>query len=298
MTLLVAIKVPTAHLNPLRQPLNFSEPCIVMGVDTRFTLLNSKHAPIDDAMKIWRVSSCSIAGYSGDVELAERAFYSAFTASEIRRLSTNPRFMLVAIGGYLQYWGKVLKERRNVIPTVVFVGLHSGPRRFELWEMRSALGFSARRRSGINIAGSGAEAFRPVLRKEIEHAVRSWAAPAKTGLKIETDDNGKPRLVAAKQGDRIEIQPNQVGGFALGAVDLIVSKAGLSHVGGWSRVLVMRENGVFPIYGHVVAPQKRAISRDDLRGYIPRVAPRQFEAPLIDEFGGFPKGESVLIRFS
>lgn len=298
MTLLVAIKVPTNHLNPLRQPISFSEPCIVMGADTRFTFLNNKQTPIDDAMKIWRVSNCSIAGYSGDVELAERAFYSAFAASEAHNLGDKPSFMLMAIEKYLQYWAKNIKKRRQLSQTVVFVGLHRAPQRFELWDLRSTLGFSPRRRSGVNITGSGAEKFKPILRKEIEHTTRSWASSIKSGLKIERDAQGHPRIVEREKYEKAKINPVQIGGFVLVTVDLVVTKAGLSNVGGWSRVLVMKEDGVFSIYGQVVAPQSRPVSRVDLRGYIPRVAPRQFDAPLIDHAGAFPQGHLIRLQFS
>ena len=295
MTLLVAVKIPTKNLNPSKRPLRFIEPGIIIAADTRFSYRPGTKV-VDDAQKLWPLCDTAFAGYAGDVEISERALLSAHCAVRENRRWDDPGYVTSALRAYLRYWRRVFSARRKIWPIIIFLGLRTPNGRFKLFELRDDKNFDLLPRSGMRAEGTGAERFKPVFDQEVDHITHGWAAPARSGYKFVQGDAGV-EMLPRTPSDLIEIPMISVANLILAAVDVVVDKAGLKDVGGWTQLITLSERGM-------IAPKARRsrtgaewvdITRHELRSRT-EMTGAEFEVPLLDGNCRFPKGARIKIQ--
>jgi hypothetical protein len=94
MTLLVAAKVLSKNLNPESRPIQFLERGIILAEDTRFIYPGSE--VIDDAQKNYTFGDWALAGYSGLVDVAERALICSTIAHNHHNWQRPDRLTLIS----------------------------------------------------------------------------------------------------------------------------------------------------------------------------------------------------------
>ncbi|MCH8154387.1 MAG: hypothetical protein IH786_03840 [Proteobacteria bacterium] len=281
MTLLVASKVPTSHLNPNRRPIRFEESGIVMLADTRITYRDSPQKE-DDARKIWPLAGRAIAGYTGSVLTAEPALAGCYSALQQHRWEQSNTIVLAIKNYLIHFHGKNLAPRQ----TTVLVGAREVSGRFNMYELSSANGFEIQLRDGVIPRGSGGKTFCQQLPVEIECTTQQWAARARSGFKFVLRD-GRPHAVRASPSEKIPVRLVNVATLLVSTADLVVQKAGLKSVGGLTYVRGLNADGIVPF----VAKRKSAadgkwydVTPDDVRTYS-EITGLAYEIPPMDEFG-------------
>jgi hypothetical protein len=295
MTLLVAVKVPTRELNPMKRPIRFIEPGIVIVADSRFSHVSGANR-IDDAQKLWPLNSFACAGYAGDVAMAEKALLSSHVALRHSDRGQDPNYVTMAVATYLQYWQITISKQRRVEPTTVLVGFHAPGRRPRLFRLQHYDGYVPRQPSGRIAVGSGASHFNFVFSQEVEHVTYAWAAPARTGYKIEVE-HGIPTLLPRHSSDLINIPTISVANLVVSSVDRSFHEDGLSDVGGMTQVITLTDQGMyFPsVRGSDTGAEWYDVTQHELRSSS-EMGGGQFEVPLLDKFGKLEMSNKVSIR--
>lgn len=281
MTLCVAAKVPSKRLNPKRRPLRFIEKGLVLVADTRFTYPPGPRV-IDDAQKLWWLADWVIAGYAGDVEIAEPALLSVHNAIEHHGWRKSVTIAL-AVKNYLRYWHRKVSDRRRATSVDVLLGIRSGNSRFRLYWLNSANGYRVQERDGIFQRGSGADSFKKAIEVEIDHFTSQWSAPARSGYKLE-DQEGRVACVPRKPSDLVDVRLIDVECLLMGTVDLIVQKAGLADVGGLTQVLALTKDGVYSPKGKrlgAVDGRWHDLTTRDVRSNL-HIAQTRYKVPYMD----------------
>jgi len=282
MTLCVAVTVPCKALNPMRRPLAFSEPGIVLAADTRFVWLDGSRI-VDDGIKIWPLNDWAIAGFSGDVELGEVALFSMRLTLRDWRFRNHDKIA----GGtrnWLRYHQRTVSRNRDPLPIEVLLCIHdAGVDEFLLYVLSSQENFEPTRREGVVPIGSGAARFEQAFPTKVDWYTHQWSAPVRTGLKLV--QVGENVAVEPRQPDDHEpVRLLQVAGLVVGTLDSVLQEADLATVGGLVQAFMLSKTGL--VCTREVRRSKEGswyhITARDLQSYSNMVAKR-YEIPHMRE---------------
>lgn len=249
MTLVVAATMPSKALNPLRRPIRFPQPSVVLLSDSRFSFGACKKA--DDGFKLWPLSDSAMAGFSGDVEVAEAAIVSLRLTIEEHRWSV-PEAIAEAASTWLLYWGECIASHRVVHTTHVLIAAYNRQRkRPYLYRLFSHDGYAPARRSGVECIGSGAEQFRKEFDKKIDKATHGWAEPCRIreelGHTVGIGADGKPVWIPLERNFLEDIPPIEVVEPLSEVADTLARDEALKDVGGLLQIVILSEHGLTPI---------------------------------------------------
>lgn len=282
MTVCIAVTVPCKALNPLRRPLEFSEPGIVLAADTRFSWVDDSRVVkvVDDGIKIWPLSDWAIAGFSGDVELGEVALFSMRLS--LRRLGfRNHNKIAQGTQTWFLYYERNLG--RDPKPTeVVLCTYDAAIDGFFLYVLSSQDSFRPKRREGVWPIGSGTKRFIQAFRGEVDHYTSRWEASAQAGRLVQIGEN--VAFEAWKPGDCYSVKLIEVASLVLATLDSVLRKADLATVGGLVQAFMLLNTGWV-----ILGSRRRSdegtwedVTARDLRSYS-EVDHRRYEIPRMRE---------------
>lgn len=270
MTLLVAVKIPTRKLNPVRRPIEFVEKGILMIADTRLSKMRGDklEGTVDDARKIWGVADCALAGFTGSFIVAEPAIISAHFAL-MDRTHRPRRIILTIIENSLKHFQvEANKKYGNVGATMLFLGLKTGAGSFRLFQFDSRKNFKREERDGVIFSGSGENEFAKRFPKEIDHFTKQWMNQL-FGYRIEPKQ-GQYVCLPSPHGEKFEVDMVKCSMPISAVLDNIVESKNISSVGGFVQLIKFTKDGFSPIYAHVRSMETgkwRMATLPDLRSY-------------------------------
>lgn len=281
MTLCVAVTVPCKALNPVRRPLGFSEPGIVVAADTRFSWLDGSKV-VDHGIKTWPLSYWAIAGFSGDVELGEAALFSMRLT--LRELGFRSHDRIVqGTRNWLLYYERTFSHSRDVLPTEVLVCTYdAGIVRFFLRVLSSQDSFTPRRREGVSPIGSGVARFRQAFRSEVDHYTSQWAASARAGRLVQV---GKHVVFEPwRPGDRGNVPLIGVASLVVATLDSVLQKADVARVGGLVQAFILSKTRLVTVRNRRRSHEGtwEDVTAQELRAYS-KIVCRRYEIPCMRE---------------
>lgn len=236
VTLLVAVKVPTKHLNPNRYPIRFTEKGIVLAQDSRFTYDGG--GCVDNGRKIWPIEDFAVAGYSGDVEIAEHAI--AATQHTIKHYNWKSRKKITIV---LRNWLRFCQDKvGRKIHTVVFLGIRTEKGSFKLFEFNSGENYKPKERDGVISGGSGADSFNNAIKIEINDSSKIWGKRSKYGKLAKVE--GKTTYFPPKPGDVADVNLTEVGNLIVSTTNLVIDKIKPGGVGGFTQQYFLTIEGL------------------------------------------------------
>ena len=234
MTAVIGIKVPSANLNPKRRQVAFQEDGIILVADTRFTS-NSQPLP-GDGLKVGPLARNAIAGYSGDVTIAERALKLAVQRASRSSLAPDP----VQLQRFLQQAWKFTSTTRPPFGTTVLLGTYyRAPR---LYRLDSLDGFTPRLRDGPETIGHGGARFHELLDENLDWLTQSWQARARQP-QFEIGANGMPIKIAESGNDPFPLGLVELSMAASMSLDELIQEESDPTVGGKLNGITLRSTG-------------------------------------------------------
>jgi len=127
MTICVAIKVPCKELKHRTLPVKYTSG-IVISADARYCWTENNRVA-DDGIKIWTLSKFAIAGFAGNVQLAEISLISARFAIEDLLLKRHEDVAIVVQKWLLYYYDKLqLENRPDISHTEIILSVYDTTR--------------------------------------------------------------------------------------------------------------------------------------------------------------------------
>ena len=245
MTICIAIKIPCKELEHKKLPIKYN-PGVIISADTRYLSANTEVA--DNGIKIWTLSKFTVAGFAGDVELAEKSLIGAKFAIEDLSLIRHEDISNIVQKWLLHYHNKLLKSRPDISPTEIVLSIYNtSTKRFYLYLLTNENDFTPQRRDGILAIGSGSNEIKKYLEKEIENH-NAHLSKTDTGLKT-VQTKGGLSVLPRTEDDMIELNLMDVSVIVTISLDELIKTSGLSSVGGLTQNYMLIESGVIPIHG-------------------------------------------------
>ena len=295
MTLLVAAKIPTRHLNPYRRPIKFVEKGILMVADTRLSLFRGKEFDdaFDDSRKLWEIADCALAGFCGPYLVAEPAIVAAHF--NLMKRSHRPwKLVVKMMENLLKFFHQDAKKNIGQIdPTVVFLGVKTGKSSFRLFEIHSGRGVKRAERDGVIVEGTGKEEFKRRFPGEVDDRSKQWSEQL-SGYKI-VEIDGKVCCVPSGADEKYEVNLVALSSVISAVVDDIVVSRQVRTVGGSMQIIKFTEGGFERIGNYVRSTQGqwREATLPGLRSYS-EIGMKAYCIPLVDDDGNVTNRELAL----
>lgn len=236
MTALVAIRVPSKALNPKRRQISCVEPGVILAADTRIT---KGTRPLDgDGRKLGKLPGSAIAGFSGDVYVADTAL-ERLTASVEANQSIDHFELATMLQKQLARTRNEIVDRKPIRTTVVLGTFFDTPR---LYVLDTKDNFTPQLRDGLEFAGSGADALQEQFAENVDWMTQNWHNRAR-----------QPQFAVTNRGEIRKVSTEGKEPFPIRLIDLVnivcMSLEGVfvqnktPSVGGKIQCVVLRKSG-------------------------------------------------------
>lgn len=241
MTLLVGVLVPCPDLDPFHADLPF-EPGVVIVSDSRFTLFDSPDRPDDKGLKTGPLGTRLLAGFAGNVSIAERAL-NGFAA--VIRSDPAPFEPQLQLQGFLRRAFSEAGTGKATDRTDLLLGVRSGAEAFQLWKLSNADNFAPQRRGGIESEGAGRTEFRSRIPAAIERESTSWGKRRNTYDRFIQHPELLPQGVSPPAPYQVDILTVAIP--IASTVDSVIHSQGVPSVGGPLQTWTLSARGVMRV---------------------------------------------------
>jgi ATP-dependent protease HslVU (ClpYQ) peptidase subunit len=204
MTALIAIRVPSKALNPKRRQISCIEPGVILAADTRIT---KGTRPLDgDGQKLGTLPGRAIAGFSGDVYVADTALERLTASVEANQNIGHFELATTLQKQLARTWTEIV-DRKPIRTTVVLGTFVDSPR---LYVFDTKDNFAPQLRDGCEFAGSGANALRERFNENFDWMTQSWHNRAR-----------QPQFDINKKGEITKVTDEGKDPFPIRLIDLV-----------------------------------------------------------------------------
>jgi hypothetical protein len=171
MTICAAVPVVNLEKHP---HIRFVEPAVIMAADSRISFSDGS-PPYDGGVKVLKLSDFAIAGFSGNVAIAQRSFKAlageiASSCVETRRIVQRAQVLLNERLATEKARGKP----EELLRTDALVAISYGGGRIRLYLLSSIDAFEPTRVEEVKAIGDGAKEFEETFKPEFSSIITAW----------------------------------------------------------------------------------------------------------------------------